>query len=416
MSGQQQPANNSATGNTHLNRFVSYSQSNALGITQEQQQSRGHAGAFPSTSHPYSAMHGFPNHIIDPLEMEVSRQRGIINDIQRVISAEGRGFVANAQTDELVPKGFTAQAVRTDAELHETKQALGQKIQECDAIKERLQAATEELGHLRTSKQFFRVSDTEVLAKFKQLQYKIENLAKTFLSGIITPEKLEEKKELLKSVSPLYREFLNTRGRAHLFFQSLIWRYISPKILEDSTMIWGRNVSHAVKTLLHFQPNSVEEAHAWRAQTGEILQAGAGVSEEAKLSFRNTLHAQIVEFIPSQAMSDRNQVEIVNRSLSSIIDKTFEIAAIKNQSRCRYRCGGLQSNRPFASWLTENVEECDAPQADLIISPVLVRFGSLSGQNPTESIILAKARICCLIPHTREVKEEIHTREVKEER
>lgn len=259
MPGYQSPADDPTTGDTQSNITVSHNQSETHRIAQVQQQSGLDAGAQPGANQ--CCTEQLPPGHIHQLEMEVQRQRGVIEHILRWvwppyapgISAEAQFIRGDPRTQEIVPKGFVTQAYQNHAELYKTKQALKQKIEECDKIREHWQTVIGELSDLKSSKQIFMVDDAEMAAKWKQLQYSIKKLARTYLSSVLAPERLTRKHgALLESTSVLYQEFLGAEGRTHLLFQSFMWSYITDRILRNPTTIWGQQVSQAAKTLFKF--------------------------------------------------------------------------------------------------------------------------------------------------------------------
>lgn len=260
----QNLADDPTSGDTQSNIYVSHSQPETYRAVQLPQRPGLDTGMQPGFNQCYIEQPP-PAHV-HQLEMEVQRQRGVIERVLRLvwppyapgINAEAQLIRGDSNTHEVVTKGFVAQAHRNNAKLDEVTQAFNEKIEECDRIREQWQAVVGELSDLKSSKQIFMVDDAEMTAKWKQLQYSIRNLARTYLRSAIAPEQLTQNhRELLKSISSLYREFLRADGRTHLLFQSLMWTYITHRILQNPTMIWGQKVSSAAETLFELRQSKL---------------------------------------------------------------------------------------------------------------------------------------------------------------
>lgn len=264
------------------------------------------------------------------------------------------------------------------------------------------------------------VDDAEMVSKWNQLQYAIKNFARTYLYNPISPKCLTQKQgALLESVSPLCKEFLSTEGQVHLLFQSLVWMYITERILMNPTKIWGKTFSGAFDTLLKIRhsklhPNtyvpillnilidSKEDYHSWRAQTGGIIQNARGTSNTMARDLKREMYSIIAQFIPKNALADKRHGDIIHRSVERIVDKAIEIAVIFNQSRCLYRLRRVVHRERFSPTAMEYGEECDAPQVDLMISPGLLKFGNSKGEDYDQRLVLVKSHVCTLKRDTEE--------------
>ncbi|KAI0906223.1 hypothetical protein F4823DRAFT_631753 [Ustulina deusta] len=278
------------------------------------------------------------------------------------------------------------------AELRDIEKALNEKIEECDKIREHWQAAVGELSDLKSSKRTFMVDDAEMTAKWKKLQYAIKNLAIYLCHAISLKQLTKDQEKSLESVTPLYRELLSTEGQVHLLFQSLVWIQITDRILRNPTVVWGANVSAAAKTVFQFGLNPVEDYHAWRAQTAQIIQNGRGISNSQKKSLEITLCSTMAYFIPENTLSTEKQRVIVHRVVE-IIDKAIELAAIFNQSVCDYKIIGVAHGHCFSPTMMEYYDECEAPAVDLMISPALIKHGNSMGKDYDQWLVLAKSYV-----------------------
>ncbi|KAI0533440.1 hypothetical protein GGR58DRAFT_506363 [Xylaria digitata] len=289
----------------------------------------------------------------------------------------------NPNIQEVVPKDFVEKAYRNDAKLRDIKEALEKTIEEF-------------------SKQNFVVDDAEMTAKWKSLQYAIKNLARTYFCDLIPLEQLShDQAARLERVSPLYQQILSTEGQVHLLFQSLIWKRITEEILWDSTIVWGERISAAFTTLLKVRWNSTEDYHAWRAQTGEIIQGGIGVHDRYERHLKMKLYS-ISRFIPKKKLSNEKYATIFRHSVEEIIDKAIELAVISNQSWCAYHVKVVAHGNRFDPTTMEYGEECDAPQVDLMISPALIKCGNSRGKNYNQWLVLAKSHVHSFDQHTQE--------------
>ncbi|KAI1423136.1 hypothetical protein F5Y12DRAFT_786236 [Xylaria sp. FL1777] len=280
------------------------------------------------------------------------------------------------------------------AQLNDIKKALHEKTEECDSIRGHWQAAIGELSDLKSSKRTFMVDDAEMAAKWKRLQYVIKNLARSYMSQTIPLEKLSEDQEkLLNSVTPLYQDLLSTEGKAHLLFQSLVWMHITKRILRNPAVVWGQEFAAAVNAVTEYTPNSVEDYHAWRAQTGEIIQNGRGVCRKQELHLKTRLYSMILNFIPEETLFSEKHTDIILRAAGGIIDKAIELAVIFNQSRCVYKTKGVVYKQRFSSTTMEYDEECDEREVDLMISPALIKDGNSMGKDYDQRLILAKSYV-----------------------
>ncbi|KAI1307115.1 hypothetical protein F5Y03DRAFT_394155 [Xylaria venustula] len=316
--------------------------------------------------------------------------RRIDPDLYEVVPRE---FVAQAHRDqeeliqikkflkEMTEKhdklGENCQALNSQLDkLRDTKAALDEKTGECSKIRERWQAAIGELSELKSSNCAFVVDDSEMTGNWKALQYTIKNFARLYFRRAIQPQKLSERQvELLQAVSPLYQEFLVNEAHVHVLFQSLVWEVISVALLQNPTMVWGKDISKATRKLLRYiKPSSTEDYHAWRAQTAQLIQVGNGTNDELKDYWEKTLHEFIVQFISDNVLrSDRN-AEIIYRQVKGIVGKAINLAVIFNQSRCNYKIQVVDHGRIFNSSTMEYYDEqCDAANVDLMISPALLK-------------------------------------------
>ncbi|KAI0420894.1 hypothetical protein F5X98DRAFT_371386 [Xylaria grammica] len=297
-------------------------------------------------------------------------------------------------TQQVVSNDFVASAHQTHAKLRDIKNALDKKTEECDEIREHLQAVVGELNDLKSSKESFVVDDAEMTAKWKGLQYAIKNLSRTHLCNLVPLNQLTRNQvEVLGSVSPLYQQILSTEGQVHLLFQSLIWTVIARKILQRPTTVWGGDLFTAVRTVLNVKWNSMEDRHAWRAQTGQIIQGAGGVSDRRKMYLIRELRNTICPFLPREQLSNDTRELIFRRSTREIIDKAIELAVIFNQSRCEYSVEMVAHGERFESVLMEYNEECEAPRVDLMVSPALVKCGNSQGEHYDRWLVLAKSHV-----------------------
>ncbi|KAI1128369.1 hypothetical protein F5Y10DRAFT_265281 [Nemania abortiva] len=345
------------------------------------------------------------------VETELRRQQGLIEQFLRHwvwfqqmvgIKREIRPISFDPNTQQIVSNNFVEHANRTHVELANAQQALIKKTEECDNIREHWQAVVGELNDLKSSKQIFMVDDAEMTAKWKHLQYCIKNFARTYLRDFSYPEPLTpEQLQLLESVNPLYQEFLTTEGKVHCFFQSFVWLYIAHRILRNQTIVWGKDVSTAVRALSKACcAHRDEDFHVWRAQTGEMLQKERGIDGKTAEILKKKLYQRLVQFIPGDIMHDAKREEMIRRSLEGIIDKAIELATIFNMSRCVYDCEIVEPGMRFDPEAMEHDEEYDAPLVDLMISPALVKYGNSRGQNYDQYLVLAKSHVCSLMQNT----------------
>ncbi|KAI0112376.1 hypothetical protein GGR51DRAFT_568512 [Nemania sp. FL0031] len=313
------------------------------------------------------------------------------------LDPESRLESINPNTEVVVPKEVLTEAHQNRIQLANIENALSKKIEECNKIREHWQALVGELSDLKSSKQVFVVDDVEMTAKWQQLQYSIRNFAKTYLRNVISPESLTgEQKHLLKLTGPFYREFLSTPGQMHLLFQSLMWLYVTETILVKPHVVWGKDTFAAVETLTKACSDRGEDYQAWRAQTGEILQKQKGISGKTEVVLKEDLFHMMEQFIPREAIHDEH-VKIMYRSMGKIVDKAIELAVMFNQSRCIYRCKAVPIGWRFDPEIMDDDEECSTPQVDLMVSPVLVKYGNSRGQNYDQHLILAKSHVRCLM-------------------
>ncbi|RWA13458.1 hypothetical protein EKO27_g1641 [Xylaria grammica] len=297
-------------------------------------------------------------------------------------------------THQVVSNDFVASEHQTRTKLRDIKHALDKKTEECDEIREHLQAVVGELNDLKSSKQNFVVDDAEMTAKWKGLQYSIKNLSRAYLYNLIPLNQLtRDQVKLLESVSPLCQQILSTEGQVHLLFQSLIWTLIALDILQRPTTVWRENLSTAVRTVLEVKWNSMEDRHAWRAQTGQIIQGAEGVYDGQKAYLKRGLRNIISQFIPREQLSNDTRELIFRRSTREIIDKAIELAVIFNQSRCEYSVEMVAHGERFESVLMEYSEECEAPRVDLMVSPALIKCGNSQGEHYDRWLVLAKSHV-----------------------
>ncbi|GAW13739.1 hypothetical protein ANO14919_031280 [Xylariales sp. No.14919] len=297
-------------------------------------------------------------------------------------------------TQQVVSNDFIVSEHQTRMKLRDIKHALDKKTEECDEIREHLQAVVGELNDLKSSKQNFVVDDAEMTAKWKGLQYAIKNLSRTHLYNLVPLNQLTSNQvEVLKSVSPLYQQILSTEGQVHLLFQSLIWTVIARGILQHPTTVWGEDLFMAVRTVLNVKWNSTEARHAWRAQTGQIIQGAEGVYEGQKTYLIRDLRKIIWSFIPREQRSNNTRKLIFCRATRDIVDKAIELAVIFNQSRCEYSVQMVTHWERFESVLMEYSEECEAPRVDLMVSPALVKCGNSQGEHYDRWLVLAKSHV-----------------------
>ncbi|KAJ8132477.1 hypothetical protein O1611_g1154 [Lasiodiplodia mahajangana] len=306
----------------------------------------------------------------------------------------------NPNVQVVIPREFLEEAHQNEAQLRDIEKALTKKVEECNKIRERWQAVVGELSDLKSSKQVFMVDDAEMTAKWKRLQYSIKNFARTHLWNLSSPEQLTpEQVQLLGSVSPLYQDFLSAEGQVHLLFQAFIWFYITDSILHNPTMVWGKHISAALGGLFNMCHHN-RDYYTWRAQTGEIMQKERGIDDKTKEALNRKLCRMIEQFIPTEMILDEKRKKAIRRSLEGIIDKAIELAVVFNQSRCVYSCASISVEGGFDPEIMEHNDESDALQPDLMISPILVKYGDSRGQNYDQHLILAKAYVCCLTRYT----------------
>lgn len=161
MSGHHDPASDPVTGSDCSTSPLYNNQSRVIGVVRirrqpspdarEQSEITQHVGQRPLT-------------YLQHLEMEFTmRYRSIINYWrQQVWSPAGTEVNLNLDlvpidptAQEIVYKGFVAQAYQNQKELHDLKQALNEKMEECDKIREHWQTAIGELSDLKSSEQVF---------------------------------------------------------------------------------------------------------------------------------------------------------------------------------------------------------------------------------------------------------------------
>ncbi|KAI1278239.1 hypothetical protein F5Y07DRAFT_397795 [Xylaria sp. FL0933] len=278
-------------------------------------------------------------------------------------------------------------------ELRGIKGVLNKKIQECEQIKENWQAAVGELSDLKSSKFHFMVDDAEMIAKWKNLQYSIKNLARSYLCHVLPEEGLSSDQiSLLKSVTPYCEVLLDAEGQVHLLFQALVWMKVTKYILWNPTMVWGQTVSEAAQEVFKHGPDSLENYHAWRAETGQIIQEKSGVSETQKTSLKTDMYSMVVGFLPGAMPRTDRDATIIHRSVDAIIDKAIELAVVFNQSRCLYTVKEVTHRQVFESEMMEFYdEECCARKVDFMISPALTKNGNALGKHYHQRLILAKS-------------------------
>ncbi|KAI8952992.1 hypothetical protein F4801DRAFT_576974 [Xylaria longipes] len=413
MSGHYNPTSGPATGGDSSARPLYNNQSRAIGVVSIHQH--------PGPSH--GEQSGATQHMEQPplthnqhLEMLLQRQYRFIQDHLRrwFWPPQAPGVNSNVQpvsidsnAQVIVPRDFVAQAHRSGLELRDLKKALDEKAAECDRIREHWQAAIGELSDLKSSKQIFMVDDAEMVSKWNQLQYGIKNLARTYLHDPISPKRLAQKQRaLLKSVSPLYQEYLSAKGQVHLLFQSLLWMQITESILLKPTNVWGDNLSVAFDILLKVGQKSKEDYHSWRAQTGGIIQDARGTDNQTERQLKSMIYSTIAPFILKETLSDERHGTIIHRSIERIVDKAIDIAVIFNQSRCVYRLRRVIHRERFSPRTMEFDEECNAPQVDLMISPGLLKYGNSKGEDYDQRLVLAKSHVCILKQDAEEETEE----------
>ncbi|KAI0973391.1 hypothetical protein F4678DRAFT_459524 [Xylaria arbuscula] len=334
----------------------------------------------------------------------------------------------NPDSHEVVPKEFVAQACRDQeeliranhfleeitekcdklgehcraltsqlAKLRGTKEALDEKTDECREIRERWQAAIGELSDLKSSNCAFIVDDSEMTGNWKTLQYTIKNFARLYFRQTIQPQQLSEHQvELLLSISPRYQEFLANEAQVHLLFQSLVWKWIFVNFLKDPTMVWGVDVSKVTKKVFgYIKPRGpMENYHAWRAQTAQMIQGRNGTNDELKDCCEKELHRFIVQFLPENMLHSERNAEIIDRKVKGIIGKAIDLAVIFNQSRCDYRVRGVHHGHIFSSSTMEYYDEkCNAAKVDLMVSPALLKYGNSRGKGYDQHIVLAKSSV-----------------------
>ncbi|KAI0191983.1 hypothetical protein EV127DRAFT_492122 [Xylaria flabelliformis] len=310
----------------------------------------------------------------------------------------------NTNTHEVVSKDFQ---VQSQAELRDLRQALKEKSEECDRVRERWQAAIGELSDTKSSKQVFMVDDADMISKWNQLDYRIKNLAKTYLNNLVSPKRLTQKQAaLLESVTPLYQEFLSAEGRVHLLFQSLVWMHTTERILLNPAKVWGENISAVFGILRGVCRDSTDDYHSWRAETGNIIQKARGIHNETELCFKDRLHSVVTQFVPKKILSNEEHKEIIRRSVERIVDQAIEIAVIFNRSRCYYRIGRVIHRERFNPVQMEYDEGCNAPQVDLMISPKLIKVGNSKGEDYDKRLLLVKSRVCTLKRDVRDTDED----------
>ncbi|KAI0442707.1 hypothetical protein F4803DRAFT_575272 [Xylaria telfairii] len=440
MSGHHDPTNVPATGSNRSIDPLYNDPSRAVEDIRIRQQPSPNGGEQPGIAR---HMEHHPLTRIQYLEMRLGGHYRYIRDyFQRFIwplpatevNSDRELLAIDPNTMEIVHKGFIAEAHRNHKELGDLRQvmnknmeecanfrqALKEKIEECDEIRGHWQSAIGELSDLKSSKQVFMVDDAEMISKWNQVQYSIKNLAMIYLRTPISPKHLTQEQEaLLRPVSPLYQEFLSTKGQAHLLFQSLVWMHVTEEILWNPTRVWGEPVSGAFRTLLNVGPGklhrnsyrtyflniiteSKKDYHTWRAETGGIIQNTRGISNSRTNNLKAGMEWVVVQFISKETLADKRHRDIIRRSVVRIIDKAIEIAVIFNQSRCFYDLRRVVHREPFSPTSMEYNEECDASHVDLMISPGLVKFGNSKGEHYDQRLVLVKSHVCTLKQDTEE--------------
>ncbi|KAI0864075.1 hypothetical protein F4860DRAFT_501573 [Xylaria cubensis] len=309
--------------------------------------------------------------------------------------------------NEVVSKDFVAKAYQNQVELRDLRQALNEKMEECDRIREHWQAAIGKLSDLESSKETFMVDDAEMRSLWTQLHYNIKQLTMAYLhSPVSLSELTEEQVSLLKAANPMYQEFLSAKGQVHLFFQSLVWMHLTILIFRSPTIVWGEKISLAFERLLSVSHGSAEDYHRWRAETGGIIHKARGVHNKVEWNVKERLHSNILQFVSKETLSNEKHRGIIHRSVERIVDKAIEIAVFFNKSRCAYKLRKVAHREHFSPRTMEYDEECDAPQVDLMISPGLLKFGNSRGEDYDQRLVLVKSRVCTLKQDTNEDGEE----------
>ncbi|TRX92408.1 hypothetical protein FHL15_006794 [Xylaria flabelliformis] len=418
MSGYYDPTRGPTSGNGLPASSPYMNQPSVAGVVRTHQQPNPNAGEQPEAiRHTQQHLLSYIQH----LEMQLAMKCRFIQDYLREWFWPFQTFEAsrnlelvgiNTDTHEVVSKDFK---VQSQAELRDLRQALKEKNEECDRIRERWQAAIGELSDLKSSQQVFMVDDAEMISQWAQLHYSIKKLTTTYLYSHISLKRLtQEQAALLKSVNPMYQEFLSAKGQVHLFFQSLLWMYLTELIFLKPTMVWGSKLSAACDTLLEVRQSkfpiatlfillllnvvteSKNDYHSWRAHTGSIIQDARGIDRQTVRHLKNRIHSTIVQFIVEETSSNEEHKQIIHRSVEQIVDKAIEIAVIFNRSRCAYRVRGVLHRERFSPRTMEYDEECDAPQVDLMIFPGLLKYGNSRGEDYDQRLVLVKSRVCTL--------------------
>ncbi|KAI3324386.1 hypothetical protein HD806DRAFT_522176 [Xylariaceae sp. AK1471] len=342
-------------------------------------------------------------------------------------------FMYDPRTHILMPRDLAIQTERDHAELevknheleitnHKLKcktKDLEKKTEECDKLREHWQAAIEELSELKSTPQAFTVDDPTMMSKWKQLKYNIKNLAIVHLNNVVALDRLTKKDDdALAAVSRLYRAFLTTEGQTHYLFQAFVWKFISDKLLDRPAAVWRKKYASSTETLLRAGQSecgavvlrhtllrliivttaqSMEEYHAWRAQTGEILY------KERKFDDAEAIKRQLTLSI--RPFISEKDTFAVCQALEGIIDQARDIAVIFNRSRSDYQIKCTQQGQRFDDQTMEKLGQKHMERVGMSISPALLKFGNSKGEMYDDRIVLAKSLVYGFEADNQEYKE-----------
>ncbi|KAI0188951.1 hypothetical protein EV127DRAFT_482193 [Xylaria flabelliformis] len=303
------------------------------------------------------------------------------------------------QVHQVVPNSYVTRAERAQNTIKSLKKEINEKTNEHDSVVSLWQQALQELDEIKSSKKSLIVDDDAMTGKWKQLQFIIRNLSTSFLHRI-TPFSINS---IADEILERYRRLMpiTTKNKLNHLCQILIWDFITTRVLLEPITVWGQDISDPTMKLfaaiVKDWPNgdkiSASDYHAFRAQTGEIINTATNVDVTICDNLKAELKAQLRPFT-----SPENAKE-VSRQSDNIIDKAVDLAIIFLRARCFYYLEPTDrdSELLFDANTMDNVDGDEGEDSSVIsiISPALLKDGNSKGENYGESIVLAKAVVWC---------------------
>ncbi|KAI0023285.1 hypothetical protein F4780DRAFT_730702 [Xylariomycetidae sp. FL0641] len=322
---------------------------------------------------------------IDCLEWELA-------DLQHKHKAVCKKRAAESKRHKEVTRQQAEDGQHMHDKLEQLQATLGNKNNELNNLNLQLDEAIEEIEELRSSQQAFKIDDDQLASTWKQLQYRIKNLATQHLHRLASPELMQfSTQQVTHNLFSKLGVFIET-NHIELFAQALIWYFLTEHILEKPSQILGPEVSRSVQILSgtvdsdHGTQESLQAYHTWRAQTGQLVVRNHGVDRNRDTALKSQLFLLLLPFVQKRHLA--TVIETVNE----LMDTATDIAKIFVQSKPAYR-SVIASGMPFNTDTMQAVTSIVSGTVWIAVSPSLLKFGDSKGHRYHESIVLAKAAV-----------------------